>query len=182
MNTLTKDAPKAIPTRYKKYKFRSRTEARWAVFLDALQCEWIYEPEGFELESGLYLPDFWVTNLNIKGTSSRPVADGFFIEIKPAGFDQHTLILCRQLADATRKPTFLLAGNVGVGEYKSWRWEPYGAVESCPTEDLVSVFAFHIVTACSPLFQLPGNTFGGILNKGFTAAGSARFEHGETPE
>jgi hypothetical protein len=40
--------------------FRSRTEARWAVFLDALGVEWQYEIEGYRLRSGPYLPDFWV--------------------------------------------------------------------------------------------------------------------------
>lgn len=52
-------AVKAIQTRYKGYNFRSRLEARWAVFFDALGVEWEYEPEGFELPDGTrYLPDF----------------------------------------------------------------------------------------------------------------------------
>jgi hypothetical protein len=52
---------KPIQTRYKGYHFRSRLEARWAVFFDALALEWEYEPQGFELSSGLYLPDFKVS-------------------------------------------------------------------------------------------------------------------------
>jgi len=49
----------AIETRYKGYRFRSRLEARWAVFFDALGVEWRYETEGFDLGDGLwYLPDF----------------------------------------------------------------------------------------------------------------------------
>lgn len=52
---------KAINTVYAGYKFRSRLEARWAVFFDAMHLDWEYEPEGFELESGArYLPDFRV--------------------------------------------------------------------------------------------------------------------------
>lgn len=51
---------KAIETSYKGYRFRSRLEARWAVFFDALGCGWQYEPEGFELNAGRYLPDFKV--------------------------------------------------------------------------------------------------------------------------
>lgn len=59
---MTATEMKAIETRYKGYRFRSRTEARWAVFFDALQLPWKYEPEGFELGDGLrYLPDFVVT-------------------------------------------------------------------------------------------------------------------------
>ncbi|SHH14052.1 MULTISPECIES: hypothetical protein [Desulfosporosinus] len=52
---------KAIETRYKGYRFRTRLEARWAVFFDALGVRWEYEKEGFELSTGdLYLPDFWL--------------------------------------------------------------------------------------------------------------------------
>lgn len=50
---------KAIETEYKGYRFRSRLEARWAVFFDACGVKWEYEPEGFDLGDGLYyLPDF----------------------------------------------------------------------------------------------------------------------------
>ena len=63
---------RAIETRYKGYRFRSRLEARWAVFFDSLSIDWIYEPEGFDLGQGLwYLPDFWLPQQR------------FWIEIKP---------------------------------------------------------------------------------------------------
>lgn len=52
---------KPIETRWNGYRFRSRLEARWAVFFDALGLSWEYEPEGFDLgEAGYYLPDFRV--------------------------------------------------------------------------------------------------------------------------
>ena len=52
---------KPIQTRYNGHHFRSRLEARWAVFFDELGLEWEYEPEGFDLgDLGLYLPDFRV--------------------------------------------------------------------------------------------------------------------------
>ena len=51
---------RAIETRYKGYRFRSRLEARWAVFFDALDLKWEYEPEGFVTDAGPYLPDFRV--------------------------------------------------------------------------------------------------------------------------
>jgi hypothetical protein len=51
---------KPIETRYKGYRFRSRLEARWVVYFDAIGLKWEYEPEGFDLEKyGYYLPDFW---------------------------------------------------------------------------------------------------------------------------
>ena len=52
---------KPIETRYKGHRFRSRLEARWAVFFDSIGIEWEYEPEGFELPDGTrYLPDFYL--------------------------------------------------------------------------------------------------------------------------
>ncbi len=53
---------KAIETVYHGYRFRSRLEARWAVFFDALGIKYRYEPEGFSNEYGAYLPDFELLN------------------------------------------------------------------------------------------------------------------------
>jgi hypothetical protein len=63
---------KAIETFYAGCCFRSRLEARWAVFFDHLDIEWQYELEGFELPDGTrYLPDFYMPEqdlwLEIKG-------------------------------------------------------------------------------------------------------------------
>lgn len=55
---------KAIETLYKGCRFRSRLEARWAVFFDSLNILWEYEKEGYDLgELGWYLPDFWLPEL-----------------------------------------------------------------------------------------------------------------------
>ena len=52
---------KAIETQYKGYRFRSRLEARWAVYFDSIGLKWDYEMEGFQLENGIwYLPDFYI--------------------------------------------------------------------------------------------------------------------------
>lgn len=50
----------AIETVYKGYRFRSRLEARWAVFFDAAGVEWQYEVQGYEVDGHRYLPDFWL--------------------------------------------------------------------------------------------------------------------------
>lgn len=50
----------AIPTYYAGYHFRSRLEARWAVFFDHMGIPWLYEPEGFTLAGKGYLPDFYL--------------------------------------------------------------------------------------------------------------------------
>lgn len=57
---------KAIETVYKGYRFRSRLEARWAVFFDAMLVKWEYEPEGFENDEGeKYLPDFYLPEFDM---------------------------------------------------------------------------------------------------------------------
>lgn len=89
---------RAIETNYKGYRFRSRLEARWAVFFDALQIEWQYEPEGFELdELGRYLPDFYLPNIN----------GGLWVEIKalkPTEAERNKLIAVANLT--SKKATF----------------------------------------------------------------------------
>lgn len=56
---------KAIQTEYKGYLFRSRLEARWAVFFDACGVKWEYEPEGLVLSDGThYLPDFYLPDFH----------------------------------------------------------------------------------------------------------------------
>ncbi|MHB1453946.1 MAG: PDDEXK family nuclease [Saccharofermentanales bacterium] len=68
---------KAIQTQYKGYLFRSRLEARWAVFFDACGVEYEYEPEGYDLGNGLmYLPDFL-----LHGVDGRDGGD-IFVEVK----------------------------------------------------------------------------------------------------
>lgn len=70
---------KPIETRYGGYHFRSRLEARWAVFFDQLKesqpwtksLDWTFEAQGFELPSGWYLPDFHFSNSEL------------LIEVKP---------------------------------------------------------------------------------------------------
>jgi hypothetical protein len=57
---------RAIETHHNGYRFRSRLEARWAVFFDALGIRYEYEKEGFDLEdAGRYLPDFWLPDLSL---------------------------------------------------------------------------------------------------------------------
>lgn len=57
---------KAIETIYGGYRFRSRLEARWAVFFDTVGLPFDYEKEGFVLDDGTkYLPDFWLPSLKL---------------------------------------------------------------------------------------------------------------------
>lgn len=76
---------KAITTYYNGYKFRSRLEARWAVFFDAAKIRYEYEPEGFRLENGLcYLPDFYLPDENMY-VEVKPPRKGAWKDIAKAG-------------------------------------------------------------------------------------------------
>lgn len=56
---------KAIETVYNGYRFRSRLEARWAVFFDAEGWTYTYESEGYDLDGTWYLPDFHLPERNL---------------------------------------------------------------------------------------------------------------------
>jgi hypothetical protein len=91
---------KAIETRAYGCRFRSRLEARWAVFFTAMGLRWEYEPEGFELPSGRYLPDFKVWDPNTEDRYGNP---GFYwVECKGGSPTQREIKLARELSAATR--------------------------------------------------------------------------------
>lgn len=64
----------AIETTYAGHRFRSRLEARWAVFFDHMRVPWLYEPEGFAFDDYRYLPDFYLpecgTWIEVKGDAT----------------------------------------------------------------------------------------------------------------
>lgn len=107
---------KAIETKYKGYRFRSRTEARWAIFFDHMSLSWLYEHEGYSLPSGPYLPDFFFPDLNI------------FVEIKGVRpkWDQLELNLCRELCKHSEREVFVL-----FGEFSPLACEMDGRVHGC---------------------------------------------------
>lgn len=90
---------KAIETKYKGYRFRSRGEARWAVFFDTLEIKYEYEREGFDLGGTLYLPDFWLPELET------------WLEVKGESPTQEEIRKCILLAQAS-KHCVLLAWNL----------------------------------------------------------------------
>jgi len=77
---------KSIDTIYKGYNFRSRTEARWAIFFDACGYKWHYEFEGFKLPSGAYLPDFYFPEFNT------------YAEVKGKCFTEEEINKCKELS------------------------------------------------------------------------------------
>jgi hypothetical protein len=78
---------KALPTPYNGITFRSRTEARWAVFFDVIGWQWDHEKEGFDVDGRWYLPDFYLPEFPM------------WFEVKPDQTDgaerKHFADLCR---------------------------------------------------------------------------------------
>lgn len=109
---------RAIETKYKGFRFRSRTEARWAVFFDAAGIRWEYEPEGYVLQSGPYLPDFWLPSFS----------GGMFVEVKPIGGDFSKAM---QLGRETKRLVWLAEGPPDVRCYTVYFPPDDEATEYC---------------------------------------------------
>ena len=89
-----------IETKYNGIVYRSRLEARWAMYFESLPCSFYYEPEGFNFGSVWYLPDFQVIFPVCKGLEG---AWEYYVEIKPTG----------GVSDEAIKKCELLCNNYG---------------------------------------------------------------------
>lgn len=149
---------KAIETSYKGYRFRSRLEARWAVFFDALGLEWDYELEGFDLGAphGYYLPDFF-----IKGNSHY----GPWIEIKgtePTGAEIDKLdVLC----ESHGAYGLIIWGTPGEEEFYAVHKEG-GIYDGTDIGNPLSEFLY--------LWNAPTE----FIDSAYAKSRAARFEHG----
>jgi hypothetical protein len=96
---------KAIETEYKGYKFRSRLEARWAIFFDTAGIPWEYEKEGYELSTGeRYLPDFYLPKNDI------------FVEVKGVKPNKKYLSMLETFSKEIKKSVLLVIGVISEGE------------------------------------------------------------------
>jgi len=150
---------KPIETIYNGYRFRSRLEARWAVFFDALELLYSYEPEGFDLNGLWYLPDFFVSN-------------ELWVEIKPNLQGNGDTAKAEQFVLTTGFP---LAMCWGEPWYTDWQ-EGRGILlyERCQNPETPPCIIRNPVTWTG----LAGIT-SRKLHVAYLAARQARFEHGE---
>lgn len=91
---------KPIETFYGGYRFRSRLEARWAVFFDAVQVGYRYEEDGYDLDGVWYLPDFWLPGLDC------------WVEIKPKWPTELERQKAQYLSWALEKNVYIFYGDV----------------------------------------------------------------------
>lgn len=116
-----------IETEYQGVKFRSRTEARWAMVFNYLNIKWLYEPEGFDLpEVGRYVPDFFLPDL-----------DAWF-EVKGLDPTEDEKEKCYWLATKTNRRTLIASGFVSQNyrimacHADGWMDEEQYALCQCP--------------------------------------------------
>lgn len=111
----------AIETHYEGFRFRSRLEARWAVFFDTLNVRFQYEPEGFQLEwvkrqndwqidYYRYLPDFYLPDLE----------GGSYVEIKMNDLSADEIAKAGLLAYHSDKSVTMFIGDVGQHQLRSF--------------------------------------------------------------
>ena len=192
---------KPIETVYKGYKFRSRLEARWAVFFDACGVEWEYEPEGYDLGDGVYyLPDFLLHDVD-----GRDGGD-IYVEVKGQMTAEDVIKIRRFVKDdqASGKfyPALLIVGNIPAGEnmqeichnisnaaYKGFSsingdWPRPFNFETIDGDH----FAAHPGINWDGKFELFGDDYNYLCDmddeeteRAYRLARQARFEHGETP-
>lgn len=180
---------RAIETRYRGYRFRSRLEARWAVFFDNLGLQWEYEPEGFELPGGVrYLPDFYLPALDV------------WVEIKGAKATEKDLEKPRLLALSGDCAVVVYWGSPRIAWPKEtgviYGWTEKGFTEAVPcgafctaekglSFDLMDTVYTSSDMSCevpsiSPSNKIQGNLFE-ATKRAIEAARGSRFEHGEVP-
>lgn len=177
---------KPIETVYKGYRFRSRLEARWAVYLDNMNIKWEYEPEGFEFKNGeRYLPDFLIFN-----HLGAPVQ---WLEIKGIPTDLKYESKLQYLAQETNMSVYVLYGP--PGDVKVKRFFPDGGGKPA---DMSGIATWWILPVTTEQYKEIKNTPRDISNRQFfrlpwvnkiskkedlaiNKARQARFEHGETP-
>ena len=198
---------KPIETLYHGCRFRSRLEARWAVFFDALRVPWEYEPEGFKLPSGkLYLPDFRVKCYGTRGDRDLKKPFDLYIEVK-GHMTEDDASKIKEFSGITEFPDeaapfywqsdnpILIVGNIPsfMGSHDSWVVGAYDRMDGITiypfNYDLIDGDCFAAYPAAHDgRFYLWGDDSSYInkddidaVERAYDAARQARFEHGETP-
>jgi len=159
----------AIETEYNGYRFRSRLEARWAVFFDNADLTYKYEPEGFDTgEYGYYLPDFWLGHY-IDGLFDD--GWGFWVEIKPTTADNIEVAKLQAVCVQTGHNGLLLQGDPYPDEFEITK------VQVTHLDNPRLMPEYHPFWLW--IGKLDDNPRRKQLERAYKAARQARFEHGQ---
>lgn len=193
----------AIETHYKGYRFRSRLEARWAVFFDAIKIQWSYEVEGFRVSAPegkpvFYLPDFFLPEVETF-VEVKPFSDPFKMShdelhkiMSAVGFGGLDILLLGGSDMMYYRGTLLLGNDETTGQVKLIDGLQFSTCLLCNTAGLYSVpeeegpSVFRCFnSSCRGYDHLHIKRHVDWITpqiiSATTSAHSARFEHGETP-
>lgn len=131
---------RAIKTLHNGHKFRSRTEARWAVFLEALGVAYEYEKEWVKLpDVGRHLPDFYLPATNryvqIKGMEPDDKAQKQAKELSRLKDTWVFIVSGRPTSDAQTAGAWGFCRGVDRGD--GWTW---GQIASASEEAINRAF------------------------------------------
>ena len=195
---------KAIQTQYNGYLFRSRLEARWAVFFDAAGIEYQYEPEGYEDEFGnRYLPDFYLPQFDVY-VEVKPNDEMLFKDSEKIGalVDFNSSPISRGLVILGDIPYYelpLYGGDLFPAHYCIYcdqsvalklirfKMRRHGyPTEMLDVEDCIDYCTEEIpkkASTVAPFYynECVADKDTGLERDAYMAARQARFEHGETP-
>jgi len=130
---------KPIETCYRGNRFKSRLEARWAVFFDLLGLRWEYEVEGYELPDKVrYLPDFKLFS---------PQGNHRWVEIKPSDVTDDPKFKAFKTAIAKLGGTH---AQLVSGSPLQWLDKRYSLCPRCgvPTPNLFPLFGDSYCSPC----------------------------------
>jgi hypothetical protein len=148
---------KAIETEYKGFIFRSRLEARWAVFWDALNVRWRYEHEGYETKMGRYLPDFWLPSVFLRGEHVR----GIYQEVKPESYISTSHDKLEALCESKNGEGIggVLTRGFEYSGLQQWgHWDGVeGIIEIAPTWDMPMYI--HVCKCGAVKFEFPESSY-----------------------
>ena len=180
---------KAIQTKYKGYKFRSRLESRWAVFFDALDIKWQYEPDGYELDGGVrYLPDFFLPLAPNKWCAlDKYPGAGYWIEVKGGKPTAAEVDKMKELCLVSRHHGYMVYGVPGEFApircnmekdvvFSTEQKNAYSFITANLPELTAadSLYFSAFIDGCTPYDEPPD------VASAINAAKSARFEFGES--
>lgn len=177
---------KAIETIYNGYRFRSRLEARWAVFFDAMGIKYDYEPEGFSMDYGIrYLPDFALLNIRWRGQDApeyvgKPV-DKIYIEVK--GVNSYSDIPyndCLRIEMFASRYPLLVLGNIPQSAYDAMGTDWLFNFSLLDGDQYPCFFSKYNgeIWVCGPDHE---EFWDKTSEKALALAKMARFEYGEKP-
>ena len=189
---------KPIETVYKGYRFRSRLEARWAVFFDALGVEWEYEPEGFDINGTYYLPDFLIHD--VEGIHACEWRHGIYVEVKGVPDEASAEKVWHfieanysvwivgaipdpddYIADMERQRNHYCKTHRNMKHHCALCINDFGTLDGDLCFPFTIDYTDHLIFRGSDSSYGYG-TWSQKVSDAFRAARQARFEHGESPE